>query len=165
MAQHMWISRNGVKNSKAMPGADCETDHKPVIARLKIKLQRVMKLNKTIKWNVSRLKYADIRDTFQSRLDKKVEEDGIEDIDEIDAIWNKLRESIEWVADEICGKDQMTKKQNWMTADILRKMEERRTSQIQTDDVHHKRLKHEIQKLRREAKTSTMRINAGKLKC
>ena len=120
MAQHMWISRNGVKNSKAMPGADCETDHKPVIARLKIKLQRVMKLNKTIKWNVSRLKYADIRDTFQSRLDKKVEEDGIEDIDEIDAIWNKLRESIEWVADEICRKNQVTKTQKSITADILR---------------------------------------------
>ena len=56
-AQHTWISpggriknqtdfvlvdnrfRNGVQNSKAMPGAHCETDHKPVIARLKIKLQ------------------------------------------------------------------------------------------------------------------------------
>ena len=69
-------------------------------------------MNKKIKWNVNRLKNADIRDTFQSRLDKQVEEDGMENFDEIDAIWNKLRESIEWVADEICGKDQMSKKQN-----------------------------------------------------
>src|SRR5688572_17648699 len=55
-AQHTWISpgrriknqtdfvlvdnqfRNGVQNSKAMTGAHCEIDHKPVIARLKIKL-------------------------------------------------------------------------------------------------------------------------------
>src|SRR5688572_18157669 len=60
--------------------------------------------------------------------------------------------SIEWVSDENCGKDQMTKKQNWITADILRKMEERRISQIQKDDVRYKRLKQEIQKLCREAK-------------
>src|SRR5688572_4175391 len=116
-----------------MPGAHCETDHKPVIARLKIKLQRVRKLNKTIKWNVNRLKNADIRDTFKSRLDKKIEEGGIENYEEIDAIWNKLMKSIKWVADEIYGKDQMMKNQNWITADILRKMEERRISQIQKD--------------------------------
>src|SRR5688572_6439002 len=128
-----------------MPGIHCETDHKPVIARLKIKLQRVKKLKKAIKWNVSRLKNTDGRDTFKERLNKKIEEGGIEDYDEIDAIWNKLKESIEWVADEICGKNQMMKKQNWITAVILRKMEERRISQIQKDDEHYKRLKHEIQ--------------------
>src|SRR5688572_33095620 len=83
MAQHTWISpggriknqtdfvlvdnrsRNGVKNSKAMPGAHCETDHKPVIARLKIKLQRVRKLKQAKKWNVNRLKNTDVRDTFK----------------------------------------------------------------------------------------------------
>src|SRR5688572_3471406 len=128
-------------------------------------MQRVRKLNNTRKWNVNRLKCADIRDTFRVRLDKKIEECGIENCDEIDEIWNKLRESIEWVADEICGKDQMSKKQNWITEDILRKIEERRLSQIQKDDVSYKRLKHEIQKLCREAKTCIMRINAGKLKC
>ena len=98
------------------------------------------------------MKNADIRGTFKAQLDKKIEEGGIENYDEIDAIWNKLRESIEWVADKICGKDQMTKKQNWITADILQKMEERRLSQIQNDDARYKRLKHEIQKLCREAK-------------
>src|SRR5688572_28035445 len=64
----------------------------------------------------------------------------------------QLEGSIEWVVDEICGKNQMMKKQNWITADILRKMEERRISQIQKDEERYKRLKHEIQKLCREAK-------------
>src|SRR5688572_29184525 len=103
-AQHTWISpggrvknqidfvlvdsrfRNGVKNSKAMPGAHCETDHKPVIARLKIKLQRVRKLKQAKKWNVNRLKNTGVRDTFKDRLNKKIEDGGIEDYDEIDAM-------------------------------------------------------------------------------
>ena len=46
----------------------------------------------------------------------------------------------------------MTKKQNWMAANILRKMEERRISQNRKDDVRYKKLKHEIQKLCWEAK-------------
>ena len=57
-----------------------------------------------VKWNVNRLKKSDIRDTFRSRLDKKVEEGRIGSYEEIDAIWNKLRESKELVADEICEK-------------------------------------------------------------
>ena len=32
--------RNGIKNSKARPGADCGSDHKPVVAEMCIKLQR-----------------------------------------------------------------------------------------------------------------------------
>src|SRR5688572_9321061 len=46
----------------------------------------------------------------------------------------------------------MTKKQNLITADILRKMEDRRIGQIQKDDERFKRLKHDIQKLCRDAK-------------
>src|SRR5688572_18006762 len=46
----------------------------------------------------------------------------------------------------------MTKKQNWITGDILRKMEERRISHIQKHDARYKKLKHEIQKLCREEK-------------
>ena len=50
--------RNGVQNSKSMPGADCESDHNPVIMKMKIKLQSVRKSKKTIKWSISSLKKA-----------------------------------------------------------------------------------------------------------
>ena len=33
---------------------------------------------------------------------------------EIDGIWKKLKEGITIVAEEICGKDEISKKQNWM---------------------------------------------------
>src|SRR5881296_65406 len=73
-AQHTWISpdkvtknqidfvlvdkrfRNGIQNSKSMPGADCDADHKPVVVKMKIRLQRVKKAKKTVKWNVNNLK-------------------------------------------------------------------------------------------------------------
>src|SRR2546425_7308156 len=70
----------------------------------------------------------------------------------IGEIWNKLREGIATVAEEICGKEQLPKKQNWMNSQILRKMEERRKCTNMKEEEQYKKLKHEIQKLRREAK-------------
>ena len=75
-----------------------------------------------------------------------------EEID-INGIWNKLKESLdEIVAEEICGKEQSQKKQNWINSDILHKMEERRICKNMNEEEKYKKLKHEIQKLCREAK-------------
>ena len=90
--------------------------------------------------------------TFRSIPNTKIEEKEIERYEEIDTIWNKLRESIEWAAEEVCGKEQRTKKQNWMTTEILSKMEERRIRKHLKYIEQYKKLKHEIQRLCREAK-------------
>ena len=71
---------------------------------------------------------------------------------EIDETWKKLKEAIAIVAEEMCERDRMSKKQNWMNSEILNKMEERRKAKNRKDDGLYTRLKHEIQKLCREAK-------------
>ena len=48
--------RNSLQNSKSMPGAECGSDHNPVIVRMKTRLQRVAKPKRTVKWNVSGFK-------------------------------------------------------------------------------------------------------------
>ena len=60
------------------------------------------------------------------RLDEKLQEEKNTGCMEIDEIWKHLKEGIVVVAEEICGKEQQPKKQNWMNSEILRKMEERR---------------------------------------
>ena len=70
-------------------------------------------------------------------------------------MWDTLKECIEEIAEEICGKEQHKKKQNWMTAEILHIMEERRRyKNLHTveGDKKYKEIKHSIQKLCREAK-------------
>ena len=71
---------------------------------------------------------------------------------EIGKIWNKLKEGIASVAEEIYGKEQLPKKQNWMNLEILRKMEVGRKCKNTKEEEQYKKLKHEIQKLCREAK-------------
>jgi len=75
--------------------------------------------------------------------------------DEIEQIWNKLKECVTDIASEICGKEQNKKKQNWMNSDILDMMEERRkykNSCTETGKGKYKELKHTIQKQCRLAK-------------
>src|SRR6266516_2682722 len=71
---------------------------------------------------------------------------------EIDELWKKLKEFIAIVAEEICGKEQMSKKQNWMNSEVLHKTDERRIAKNMKEEGQYKKLKHEIQKLCREAK-------------
>lgn len=169
-AQHTWVSpngevknqidyilvdkryRNGIMNSKAMPGADCESDHNPVIMKMNIRLQRIKQKKKTAKWNVSRLREAEIRNDYSRQLDKILNEKKVEEWMEIEDVWKKITEGIEIVAEEICGKEKMSMKQNWMNSEILRKMEERRTCKINKDDEQYKKVKKEIRMMCREAK-------------
>ena len=135
---------------------DCEAE---------TRFQRVAKPKRTVKWNVSGFKKPEFREAYGKRLDKRLQEEKCEEEREIDDIWkeeidmgveidetwNKLKEDIAIVA-EMCERDRMSKKQNWMNSEILNKMEERRKAKNRKDDGRYTRLKHEIQKLCREAK-------------
>ena len=116
---------------------------------MRIKLQSVGRAK--AKWNVNNLKKPEIRKEYRVRLDKQIQEQNIDKGTNIDEIWKKLSECIEVVADEICGKEQLPRKQNWMTSEILKKMEERRLCKIRKDVGQYNKLKNEIRRMCREA--------------
>src|SRR5437867_4071364 len=169
-AQHTWISpdkvtknqidfvlvdkrfRNGIQNSKSMPGADCDSDHNPVVVKMKIRLQRVKKAKKTVKWNVNNLKKSEVRNAFRMRLDQQLQEEKIDGCMKVDEIWKRLKDGISTVAEEICGKEMQPKKQNWMNSEVLHKMEERRKCKNMRNEEQYKKLKQKIRKLCRQAK-------------
>ena len=84
---------------------------------------------------------------------------------EIDETWKKLKEGIAIVAEEMCERERMSKKQNWMNSEILSKMEERRKAKNMKDDGLYMKLKHEIQKLSREAKDKYYQDKCKELNC
>ena len=183
-AQHTWTSpggktknqidyilcdkrfRNGIRNSKSMPGADCGSDHNPVVATLQIKLKGVKKSKHAAKWNTEKLKDCKLRNVYQTELDMQLRDKKISELDDIEEIWDKLKESITDVADEICGRKETQMKQKWMNSSILAKMEERRKYK-NMDTVEgrakYKELKHCGQKLCREAKNKYFDDNVKKL--
>jgi len=145
--------RNGVKNSKARPGADCDSDHNLVIAHLEVKLQRIVrkKQEKITRWNTDLLKEGHSRRQFEDLAEKKFEH--ISDSVDINALWLRIKTSLTEVAEEVCGKRTQEYRQNWMNAEILQKMETRRQykkDQSEFGQKRYKDLKHEVQKLCRQ---------------
>ena len=86
------------------------------------------------------------------RLDQQLREETIDGSMEVDDIWERLKDGISTVAEEICEKEMQPKKQDWMNSEILHKMEERRKCKNTKEEEQYKKLKQEIQKLCRKAK-------------
>src|SRR6267154_1989270 len=101
---------------------------------------------------VKNIRKPEIRDVYRMQLDRKLQEEKIDGGMEIDEIWKKLKDDIVMVAEEICGKEQRPMRQSWMNSEILNKMEERTKCKIMKEEEKYKKLKHEVQKLCREAK-------------
>jgi len=78
--------RNVIQKRKSMPGTESASDHKPVILTTKIRLQRVNKSKKTVKWNINILKKPEIRNVYRVRLDEQLQEEKIDGCMKIDEI-------------------------------------------------------------------------------
>jgi hypothetical protein len=96
--------RNGIQNSKSMPGADCKSDHNPVVVTVTIRPQKNRKAKSTVTWNINKLKNSAIKDAYKQKLGEQLKDRKADEEIDIDGIWNKLKESLEIVAEEICGK-------------------------------------------------------------
>lgn len=89
-ARHTWISPNGnVKNKidficvnkryrnsfthcKSRPGADCGSDHIPVVANVNIKLKKIKKKTRKIQWNLKKCKDKQTKEHFTSLFMEKL---------------------------------------------------------------------------------------------
>ena len=62
MISRRW--KSSITDSKAYPGADCETDHSLVVAKLKVKLARNKVMKPTKRLNVKQLENDNIKDEY-----------------------------------------------------------------------------------------------------
>ena len=141
--------RNAVKFAKALPGADCGSDHSPVSSVIKIRLRQLKKSKRQPKFAVEYLKTNDkLRDQFAVDIKNKFE--VLEGITEAEELWDKMKNSInEAIRENIPIKPKKENKK-WMSNEILGLMEERRLSK--SDEEKYKKLTNEIKKKCNKAK-------------
>lgn len=151
--------RNSIKKCKTYPGADINSDHNPVIAKMKIRL-------KNIQQNKQRKSYVDIgklkstpelqeqyniavKNKFQVLQEESVMQYRYETKNEkIDVKWECIRDSIRH-GNESLPKQEKKAKQPWMTEEILELMTQRKTKK---NTNLYTKLNAEIQKRCKEAK-------------
>ena len=141
--------RNSVKNAKARPGADCGSDHNPVAINIKTTLKR-MKKNKCTrrKWNVSKLESGTIKEKYKIENEKLI--DAKDHRENVEEAWGKLKGCLIKTADIVCGKRMHSKKQSWITEEILDKMEERRM--WKRNEEKYRSISRTVKKMCRKAK-------------
>ncbi|CAF1480925.1 unnamed protein product [Didymodactylos carnosus] len=141
--------RNSIISSKAFPGADCGSDHVPVISKIRVKLKRLKQPQQNPKLQVHILKTdPDLKEKFCIKVQNRFE--PLDEITNTEVLWEQMKSSILASAEEILPKVQRDKKKRWMTDDIIKLMEQRRLKKSHPSE--YKLLDKEIKKKCSEAK-------------
>ena len=140
--------RNSVKDSRAYPGADVDSDHNLVMAKIDLKLKKILKSVRKKRWCMNELEKQ--KENFQEKVERELtrqENDGLLKIEED---WRKLKEAIIIGAKEVYGyQTARTAKKLWITNEMLDKMDEKRKwKSVKTDygSKEYKRLNNELRR-------------------
>lgn len=111
---HMLISRRWeriVHDVRSFRGANVDTDHILVIAKIKLKIIRSLNLRgNRKKWNTDKLNRTDINQEFTSTLEQKLFN---HDEAKIEEEWRNIKKSIIQTADTVLGQRQTVKGREW----------------------------------------------------
>jgi exonuclease III len=108
--------RSSIKNVRARPGADCDSDHKLLWGSLAVKLKTLKKENKPVRITVRNTK------TFQQKLG------GIANVEahvDADSMWKTIKQRITEAARD-SGPTMVQRSKHWMSEATLQMVDERR---------------------------------------
>ena len=125
--------RNAIIDTRTFPGADCYSDHVPVVSELKIRLKRINKRKTEERRELKLLRTNNqLREAYELEVANRYEvlnnEEPIEGEEELDREWRVLQLALTETTTKLVPKAERRGRQKWMTEEILEKMEERRIS-------------------------------------
>ena len=123
--------RNSLISCKTYPGADCNSDHNPVVAKIRLKLKKITKSNREPRLDIELLrKNVELREMYSLEVRNKYavleEQQSIDDEQSIYEEWRTIKETLVETAAEVIPTNKNRAKQKWMTEEILLLMDKRR---------------------------------------
>ena len=146
--------RNTVTQVKTYPGADCNSDHVPVVMKIRIKLKKVFRNRKPARVCFKNLQSNyDIRRNYQNKVQNKCRDHvgNNNSLISVETVWDKMGIAMVEYADELLEKKERSARQCWMTEEILDLMDERRACKGR-DDHRYRELDAQIIRSCNEAK-------------
>ena len=143
--------RNSVLDARTYPGADANTDHNLVVAKVQIKLKKICIGKRKPCWNREKTKGPEgqlFREAVEHILTEETDEDRADTVEEK---WERLKNAIQTSAMQNIGKESRRKgKKPWVTQEMLDKMDERRKwKNVDTDYAkkEYRRLNNELRRV------------------
>jgi len=121
--------RGSIRSAKSYPGADCGSDHNPVISTLQVRLKKIRKHKPTPKLFLEGLKETDTNIKYSATVENKynfLTSEG-------HSKWKAFQSAVTTSANEVLPTVRKKAKQPWITETILEQMDERRMAKQQTE--------------------------------
>ncbi|GFS05060.1 reverse transcriptase [Elysia marginata] len=110
--------RNSIQYAKAMLGADCGSDHNPVVCQIKLKLKAFKKAKRSPRYQFEALKKDEIRERYNVLVKNKFE--TLVAVTTAEEKWNQLKDCIQEGIEEQVPKKARKEHKKWITTEILR---------------------------------------------
>ncbi|CAG9837494.1 unnamed protein product [Diabrotica balteata] len=116
--------KNMIKSSKTYPGADVPTDHNLLVCRMVMRVKWLEKRSNLNTIDVKKLTNPETEIKVREQLGKKIKDINENTADIIER-WDKSREAIQTTCATLLKRDRRKNKE-WMSDEIVDKMDERR---------------------------------------
>ena len=105
--------RSSIQSAKIRPGADCGSDHEPRITKFRLKLKKVEKTTRPLRYDLNEIRYnftVEVRNRFK----------GLDLIDRVpDELWTEVRDIVQETGIKIITKKKKCKKAKWLSEEAL----------------------------------------------
>ena len=105
--------RSPVQSAKTRLGADCASDHELLIAKFRLKLNKVGKITRPFRYNLNQIPYdstVEVRNRFK----------GLDLIDRVpDELWTEVRDTVQETGIKTIPKKKKCKKAKWLSEEAL----------------------------------------------
>ena len=119
---------NSKQSAKRKLGADCDSDHELLIAKFRLKLQKVGKTTKPFRHGLNQIPYdytVEVRNTLK----------GLDLIDrEPDELWMEVHDTVQETGIKIISKKKKCKKAKWLSEEALQIAVKRREAKSKGEE-------------------------------
>ena len=125
---HVTINRKwmaSLKDVRTRRGADVNSDHVLVVARLKLSLRGVKRTVDRRKLSVEKLKENGVKEQFYTKIYNRFEVLQDRDVEDVEEFWKEYRDALKETAEEVIGYKK-GKREEWISEDSWEKMKERK---------------------------------------
>ena len=105
--------RSSIQSAKTRPGADCGSDHELLIAKFRLKLKKVGKTTRPLRYDLNQIPYdytVEVRNGFK----------GLDLIDGVhDELWTEVRDIVQETGIKTIPMEKKCKKAKWLSGEAL----------------------------------------------
>ena len=112
-----------IQLTKTRPGADCGSDHQPLIAKFRLKLKKVGKTNRPARYNANQIPY-----DYTVEVTNRIK--GLDVVNRVpEELWPEIHNIVLEAANKSIPRKKKSKKAKWSSEEALQTAKERRENQ------------------------------------